>query len=157
MRNNNLGMNEVARNVASLDLSIIEEGSEEGEEDEDEDEDGDDEYTNQNKAKILFTPTQVAQAFSHFSYLHSNRSRLVCDLQGVFDEGKNVLQFSDPVIHYYNPQRKDRRCVHGRTDRGQDGIKDFFATHSCKEQGNLCQLVTRGFRANRFHRRHANS
>jgi hypothetical protein len=132
-------------NNAALDLDIIEEGSEE-EDDAEEEEDSDEGDRNQNKSKILFTPTQVAQAFSHFSYLQSDHKRLVCDLQGVYDEGKNILQFSDPVIHYYNPQRTERRCVHGRTDRGRDGIKDFFNTHSCKEQGNLCQLVTRGFR-----------
>ena len=104
--------------------------------------------------QMIFTLAQVAQAFSHFSYLHSDHKRLVCDLQGVYDEKKNILPFSDPVIHYYNPLRTDRRGVHGRTDRGRDGIKDFFATHSCKEQGHLCQLVTCGFRSTRpNHRR----
>ena len=74
---------------------------------------------------------------------------MVCDLQGVYDEGKKLLQFSDPVIHYYNDQRADRRGVHGRTDRGRYGIKDFFSSHSCKEQGHLCQMMTRGFRSTR--------
>lgn len=144
----NVGLNEVVQNLANLDLNIIEEGSE--------DEEDDDDDVDNSKSKILFTPTQVAQAFSHFTYLHSDRKRLVCDLQGVYDEEKKLLQFSDPVIHYYNPQRANRRCVHGRTDRGRDGIKDFLDSHSCAEQGHLCQMVTRGFRSTRRDHRQAN-
>jgi hypothetical protein len=138
------GIDEIGQKLGALDLDNIEEGSEEEESDEDE-------LTHNKSSGILFTPSQVAQAFSHFSYLQSGRKRLVCDLQGVFDEGKNLLQFSDPVIHYYNPHNLDLRCVHGRTDRGQNGIQDFFATHICKEQGNLCQVVSRGFRATYRH------
>ena len=146
-----VGTNEIVHPSVSLDLGKIEEGSEEEDED-------DNESSEENKAKqaskILFSPSQVAQAFSHFSYEYSDRRRLVCDLQGVYDEEKNLLQFSDPVIHYFNPQLTDRRCVHGRTDRGRAGIDDFFATHSCVEQGNLCPLMTRGFRSvRRDHRR----
>ena len=85
------------------------------------------------------------QAFSHFSYSESHRRRLVCDLQGVYDERENILKFSDPVIHYFNQHREDRRGVHGRTDRGKKGMAQFFDTH--KEQcGHLCRLVTGGFR-----------
>ena len=142
----NVGLNELVQNLANLDLNIIEEGSEDDEDEEDSDS-SDQGNAYGNKSKVTFTPTQVAQAFSHFSYLHSDRKRLVCDLQGVYDAGTNRLQFSDPVIHYYNPQRTERRCVHGRTDRGREGIQDFLSTHSCQEQGNnLCQMVTRGFR-----------
>jgi Alpha-kinase family/von Willebrand factor type A domain len=94
---------------------------------------------------ILFSPSQVAQAFSHFTYCVSNRKRLVCDLQGVFDEYMNELQFSDPVIHYYDTKLDQRSNVHGRTDRGRKGMDDFFSSHCCKDQGYLCQLVSRGF------------
>ena len=142
----NVGLNELVQSLANLDLNIIQEGSEDDEDEEDSDS-SDQGNAYGNKSKVTFTPTQVAQAFSHFSYLHSDRKRLVCDLQGVYDAGTNRLQFSDPVIHYYNPQRTERRCVHGRTDRGREGIQDFLSTHSCQEQGNnLCQMVTRGFR-----------
>jgi Alpha-kinase family/von Willebrand factor type A domain len=139
---------EIASNLAALDLDMIEEGSEE-----EEDTDDDDVEKEVNIRSVVFSASQVAQAFSHFSYIHSHRKRLVCDLQGVFNEEKNMLQFSDPVIHYYNANRTERRNVHGRTDRGEKGIDDFFATHCCKEQDHLCQLVTRGFRrAARHHR-----
>ncbi len=150
---NTNGLIEVGPHFAALDLDRIEEGSD----DEEDDSDDEGEKTNGGEkvrkvTKILFTPAQVAQAFSHFSYKQSDRKRLVCDLQGVYDEEKNILQFSDPVIHYYNPQRTDRRGVHGRTDRGRAGIKDFFATHSCKDQGHLCQRVTSGFCGTRYPR-----
>jgi Mg-chelatase subunit ChlD len=136
------GINKIASNLVSLDLGMIEEGSEE-----EEDEDSNEESVNNDVRSIVFTPSQVAQAFSHFSYHESGRKRLVCDLQGVFNDEKNLLQFSDPVIHYYNHEDEGRKNVHGRTDRGRKGIEDFFATHSCQEHcGGLCQLVIRGFR-----------
>ena len=151
------GSNQIGHHLASLALNRIEEGTEDDDINDDDDDDAAIHHENDTLKSVppmIFTPAQVAQAFSHFSYLHSDRKRLVCDLQGVYDEKKNILLFSDPVIHYYNPLRTDRRGVHGRTDRGRDGIKDFFATHSCKEQGHLCQLVTCGFRSTRpNHRR----
>lgn len=92
---------------------------------------------------LLFTPGEVAQAFSHFSYMATGRKRLICDIQGVYDEAKKLLQISDPVIHYYHRRKEHRRNVHGRTDLGQKGMDLFFKTHECSE---LCRLVTRGFR-----------
>jgi Alpha-kinase family len=145
------GINDVAPNMVSPDLGMIEEGSDE------EDDVSDEESVKNHVQSIVFTPSQVAQAFSHFSFLESGKKRLVCDLQGVFNDEKNILQFSDPVIHYYNHEDTSRKNIHGRTDRGRKGIEDFFATHSCQEHcGGLCQLVIRGFR--RPTRRHpANS
>jgi hypothetical protein len=64
----------------------------------------------------------------------------------VYDEKRNIIQLSDAAIHYYNPGEVERRGVCGRRDRGRKGMIDFFATHNCKEQGHLCQMVTRGFR-----------
>jgi hypothetical protein len=94
---------------------------------------------------LHFTPNEVAQAFSHFTYWATGRKRLVCDLQGVYDETLHELQLSDPVIHYYNPNKEDRRYVHGRTDKGRNGMCMFFDTHKdyC---GHLCKLVLRGLR-----------
>lgn len=98
---------------------------------------------------IKFTASEVAQAFSHFSYLATGRKRLICDLQGIFDEASNTLKFTDPVIHYYNYRRQDRENVHGRTDRGRKGMAMFFETHEdcC---GHLCRLVTLGFKRGRM-------
>lgn len=101
---------------------------------------------------VLFTSSEVAQAFSHFTYISSGTKRLICDLQGVFDASTNTLKFSDPVIHYFNSRRQHRRGVHGRTDRGRKGMAMFFATHkNCC--GHLCKLVTGGFRNARKSRR----
>jgi hypothetical protein len=127
------------------DLQIVEEG----EEDEDESGSDDENDVTDGRARGLsvdpfatkvFTASEVAQAFSHFTYLASRRKRLVCDLQGVFDESANVLRLSDPVIHYTSSS--GRQQVHGRTDRGRKGKAMFFETHECS---HLCRLVNRGF------------
>lgn len=100
--------------------------------------------------KVEFTPTQVAQAFCHFSYIKSKEKYLVCALKGVHDEEKNLMQFSDPVIHHVDSKSFDHRCGHSRTDRGRKGIKDFFKTHSCEEQGYLCKLLTEKGKVEQF-------
>ena len=141
------------RNIATLDLGMIEEEDEEEEDTDDDEEDDDDASTAPNGLrKILFTPSQVAQAFSHFTYWNTKRKRLVCDLQGVFEEATNTLVLSDPVIHYHNPEKKDRRRVHGATDKGAEGVVMFFETH--KDHCNhLCKLTTRRLRPHRPHGR----
>lgn len=94
---------------------------------------------------VIFSPSTVAQAFSHFTYLETGKTRLVCDLQGVFDAKSNALLLSDPVIHYYDPRKPDRRCIYGYSDLGRKGHRTFFETHySC--HGLLCNLVIRGFK-----------
>jgi Mg-chelatase subunit ChlD len=131
-------MRSALTSLDKIDLNIIEEGSDDEEEEES---DGDETHI----VPVLYTPSQVAQAFSHFSYCESHRRRLVCDLQGVYDEKHNVLRFSDPAIHYYNHLREDRRMVHGRTDRGRKGIGMFFETHK-DNCSLLCKISTGGFR-----------
>jgi len=125
------------------DLGAIEEG-EEDESDDDRSSTGDTNHGKKNES-LVFSPFEVAQAFSHFSYYASGKKRLICDLQGVFEEKSNLLKFSDPVIHYHNPHRQERRGVHGRTDRGKKGMAMFFDTHK-EHCGRLCRLVTGGFR-----------
>ncbi|GAX28499.1 hypothetical protein FisN_38Hh007 [Fistulifera solaris] len=130
--------------VALFDGDIIEEGNEEEEDSSDDEKEA--LGVPSEKSAIVFSPFEVAQAFSHFSYRASSRKRLVCDLQGVYDEANNVLMFSDPVIHYYNPGGFTcRKNVHGRTDHGKEGMSKFFHTHS-EYCGHLCKIVNRGFR-----------
>jgi len=128
-------------------MNIVEEGSDEEPEEDDE--------ACESRPKVeakVFSPSEVAQAFSHFTYWASGRKRLVCDLQGVYDEGNRLLKFSDPVIHYHHPGRPDeRRFVHGKTDRGRDGVAMFFDTHNRDHCGHLCLLMIRGFRRPRHH------
>lgn len=93
--------------------------------------------------ELSFTVTQIAQAFSHFSYVFTRGKCLVCDIQGVHDKESNRLSISDPVIHYYNRRKENKKNIYGRTDLGPTGMRLFWQTHECSE---LCNLVTRGFR-----------
>ena len=101
---------------------------------------------NKDKSLPEFSAFDVAQAFSHFSYWATGRKRLICDLQGVFDDGKNLLYLSDPVIHCDNRGKSYKDpCIAGRTDRGRTGMALFFKTHKC-HCGKLCRLVTSGLK-----------
>lgn len=84
-----------------------------------------------------FSIDDIPQAYSHFTYLASQRKFLVCDLQGVLntDVTPPVFELTDPAIHYSKmTSRKD----FGRTDRGQLGIEDFLETHICSK---LCHML----------------
>lgn len=91
---------------------------------------------------IRVTPGEVAQAFSHFSYAFTKKTRLICDLQGEFDEATSLFKFTDPVIHYHNCLKENNTKVYGRSDKGRRGIQAFFASHKCNA---LCRLVTQGY------------
>jgi Alpha-kinase family len=137
-----------------LDL-ITEEDEEEEDEDEEDDYDIDDDYScdfglseykkNEYKRPIVFTPSEVAQAFSHFTHWASGGKRLVCDLQGVHDKQNNKIILSDPVIHYHNDFQEGHQSQprYGNTNRGRKGMAMFFNTHVCNQ---LCNLTTRGYR-----------
>ena len=84
--------------------------------------------------------TDYVQAFSHFTYIHTNRKLLVCDLQGIYNDAATPPRFelTDPAIHYRSSRR--REMVYGRTDKGTDGIQLFFKTHKCTKICKLMQL-----------------
>jgi len=86
-----------------------------------------------------FTLDDIPQAFSHFSYIFSKRKFLICDLQGVLDTDSDepLFELTDPVIHYSD---MTDRADYGRTDRGQQGIDDFFRSHKCSP---LCHMMLR--------------
>ena len=50
--------------------------------------------------------------------------------------------FTDPVIHTAAGRRRagapPRRGANGRTDKGEEGVRLFFATHAC---GALCRRL----------------
>ena len=84
----------------------------------------------------------VPQCFSHFSYEVTDGKKLVCDLQGVWNDNDGFV-FTDPVIHSgagrsRSRGRAGRRTRNGKTDKGLVGIDDFFKTHSCN---SLCRRL----------------
>jgi hypothetical protein len=89
-------------------------------------------------AAIFFTIAGIPQAFSCFSYHHSGKRFLVCDLQGVLDVNSSppCFELTDPVMHIRS--MTGRRGVFGRTDRGPKGIDNFYKTHQCTE---LCRAL----------------
>ncbi|EFA75037.1 protein serine/threonine kinase [Heterostelium album PN500] len=67
----------------------------------------------------------VIQAFSHWTYVISDKSTIVVDLEGVVTDRGLILM--DPVIHSIHLKR------YGTTNQGQQGIDNFFKTHTCNQ------------------------
>eukprot|EP00667_Euglena_gracilis_P002525 EG_transcript_2526 len=63
------------------------------------------------------------QAFSHFSYVHSNQQYVIIDIQGVGDT------YTDPQVHSADCKG------FGLGNLGQKGIDAFLASHRCN---NVC-------------------
>ena len=63
--------------------------------------------------------SDALQAFSHFTYVKSGQSLLICDLQGV--QTPSGTQLLDPAIH----SKVGTNC-YGPTDLGYRGIERFF-------------------------------
>mmetsp|Transcript_8954 Transcript_8954/g.26534 ORF Transcript_8954/g.26534 Transcript_8954/m.26534 type:complete len:105 (-) Transcript_8954:37-351(-) len=80
----------------------------------------------------------VIQAFSHFTYMSTKRSMLVCDLQGVLNSTSTppMFELTAPVIHHWSA--KGRRRNFGRTDHGKRGIHNFWKTHRCSP---VCSMI----------------
>mmetsp|Transcript_103400 Transcript_103400/g.183264 ORF Transcript_103400/g.183264 Transcript_103400/m.183264 type:complete len:367 (+) Transcript_103400:485-1585(+) len=76
--------------------------------------------------------TEVPQAFSHWTWVQSGETCLVCDLQGV--QNDEEWMFTDPAIHSLSGER------FGLTDLGKRGINAFFASHQCN---SLCKHLPR--------------
>uniref|UniRef100_A0A1X7UR18 Alpha-type protein kinase domain-containing protein n=1 Tax=Amphimedon queenslandica TaxID=400682 RepID=A0A1X7UR18_AMPQE len=96
-------------------------------------------YNMKNGIVCLNLPgSDVMQAFSHFSYVHSGESLLICDLEGI--KTGNRFQLTDPAIH-----NRTRPNYYGSTDSGFIGIKRFFKSHSCN--GICRQMGLEGIKA----------
>ena len=80
-----------------------------------------------NNSGVVCPNTPHMQAFSHFTYVRSGKTLLVCDLQGV-QEGHRVL-LTDPAIH----SRTAPGNKYGSMDGGYNGIQKFFKTHICSD------------------------
>jgi hypothetical protein len=123
------------------DSSSDDEGTKSGEEDSDTDarlQDNHQDSTKQNDDQEMVDPTEYIHAFTHFSYLFTNRQAMVCDLQGVYNSDMipPTFELTDPAIHYRS--RSGKSNVFGRTDLGEDGMDLFFDTHHCNQ---VCKLM----------------
>jgi hypothetical protein len=122
-----------SRRDSGAGLGVLQEGDEE-EEEEDSDDDQAASIIAARHHSPSISPEDVPQAFSHFTYRHSNRKVLVCDLQGVLNTSVRPAMFelTDPVIH------SRKKGSYGRTDAGEKGWNKFFCTHECNE---LCRRL----------------
>ena len=133
--------NNTPRTAASLPVPSVAalDAVQEEEEEEDEDDENDEDLnvtTAQpnvvpNKRECQIMESDVPQAFTHFSYVFSKRNLMVCDLQGVLSYSGTypVFQCTDPCIHRKDTGRGNLK--YGRTNKGKDGIRNFFKTHKC--------------------------
>ena len=141
---------DVEREFAKLDGSIndiIEEEDEEESSDGDEDfsvqridsKDGEEELPQSNRMNQN-DPVDYIQAFTHFTYVFTNKQVMVCDLQGLYnyDMIPPTFELTDPAIHYKS--KSGRKNMFGRTDAGADGMQLFFKTHKCTSVCKLMQL-----------------
>ena len=87
--------------------------------------------TNNGIVHLSLPGSDLMQAFSHFTYVHSGGSLLICDLEGV--KSGNRFLLTDPAIH--NKTGSNR---YGSTDSGFVGIKRFFKTHTCN---SICRQM----------------
>ena len=81
--------------------------------------------------------SELLQAFSHYSWVVSGRSLVICDLQGI-ELGTSRVTLTDPAIH------STSGGTYGHTDLGNPGMQSFFKTHVCgwvcTEMGLTTQL-----------------
>jgi hypothetical protein len=80
---------------------------------------------------------ELCVAFSHFSYVHSGKHLMVCDLQGSItadSKGKKTLLLTDPAIHSVDKPR------FGKTNLGEAGFEAFFKRHK-PESNQFCQAL----------------
>ena len=75
--------------------------------------------------------SETLEAFSHWTYVFTERYLQVVDLQGVKNGDSYIL--TDPSIHC-----KLNSNHFGRTDLGQEGMRIFFEAHVC---GDICRKM----------------
>eukprot|EP01113_Clastostelium_recurvatum_P027764 TRINITY_DN3359_c0_g1_i3.p1 TRINITY_DN3359_c0_g1~~TRINITY_DN3359_c0_g1_i3.p1 ORF type:complete len:785 (-),score=166.46 TRINITY_DN3359_c0_g1_i3:106-2343(-) len=81
---------------------------------------------NNNSGYVGTDDRNTPQAFSHFTYEHSNHQLLIIDIQGVAD------WYTDPQIHTYDG------VGFGMGNLGQKGFERFLESHRCNA---VCQYL----------------
>lgn len=80
--------------------------------------------------------SDLMQAFSHYTWVKSGKTLLVCDLQGYKDGYQNKVILTDPAIH-----SRASAGRYGSMDGGIDGVRAFFKTHMCSDICKQMRLV----------------
>ena len=75
----------------------------------------------------------ILEAFSHWSWVRSGETQVVCDLQG--HRGDGSLPHRGQSYYYLltDPAICSSQREFGETDLGEDGINAFFNNHECNE------------------------
>lgn len=80
--------------------------------------------------------SDLLQAFSHYAWVKSGKTLLICDLQGFKEDGRNRIILTDPAIH-----SSDSAGRYGAMDCGMEGVHAFFKTHTCTDYCTLMNLA----------------
>lgn len=76
----------------------------------------------------------ILEAFSHWSWVHTNGQKLVCDLQGHCEEEDGLPHAGERYYYLLTDPAICTPChEYGESDLGQSGINAFFAHHTCNE------------------------
>ena len=103
---------------------------------------------NNNIGFVSEAERNTPQAFSHFTYYASNRSIVICDIQGVGD------LYTDPQIHTIANLKGIETVFGGKGNMGVLGLERFLESHRCNPicaylrlppvQGSESSSVSRG-------------
>lgn len=103
----------------------------------------------ENKTCGKIRDEDFAQAFSHYSYVRSGGQLMVVDLQGTLlikaDKTREFV-FTDPAIHKRKRAMGNaflRQINLGRTNRGRQGMHDFWESHVCNDACRVLGLRPR--------------
>ena len=80
--------------------------------------------------------SDLLQAFSHYTWVKSARSLLICDLQGTKESANDCIILTDPAIHSTGTPGR-----YGPMDAGMEGVRAFFRTHSCSTICSQMKLI----------------
>ena len=72
--------------------------------------------------------SDLLQAFSHYTWITSRKTLLICSPQGFKKKLQNKIFLTDPTIHSSGEGGK-----YGNTDCGMKGVQKFFDTHVCSD------------------------
>ena len=83
---------------------------------------------NNNSGVVAKCPphSDLLQAFSHYTWVKSGKTLLICDLQGFKEDARNRIVLTDPAIHSNGEGGR-----YGAMDCGLKGVQMFFNTHVC--------------------------